>query len=173
MGAGNIVAVVADAGPLIHLAEIDALSFLRIFAPLHVPDAVWDETVGRGRLLEDELLEIDVVQRHELLQADVDQWIQRENLEHLHKGELESLFLCQIIAVPIVLTDDLAVRDAAKRLSLTPVGSLGVVLKAYRDGLISHSDAERHFRDLQDVSSLFITNVIVELALERLRLFVG
>jgi predicted nucleic acid-binding protein len=69
----------------------------------------------------------------------------------------------------VLLTDDLAVRRAAKALSLTPVGSLGVIAKAYRIGRISLAAAERHLRELYTVSSLFVTQTIVDLAIERLR----
>ena len=49
MGTGAI-AVVSDAGPLIHLAEIDALHLLSIFARLHIPQAVWLEITERERI---------------------------------------------------------------------------------------------------------------------------
>ena len=68
-----------------------------------------------------------------------------------------------------MLTDDLAVREQAKRLSLTPVGSLGIVVRAYCLGHISLAEAERHITDLYDVSSLFVTRAVVELAVEQLR----
>ena len=35
--------VVADAGPLIHLDELDALDVLSDYAQVHVPPAVWRE----------------------------------------------------------------------------------------------------------------------------------
>ncbi len=44
MGAKGMSVAVADAGPLIHLHEIDRLSLLQLFALLHIPDAVWQET---------------------------------------------------------------------------------------------------------------------------------
>jgi len=53
---------------------------------------------------------------------------------------------------------------------LTPVGSLGVVVRAYHLGCISLIEAERYMADLYDVSSLFITRTIVELAIEQLYL---
>ena len=66
---------------------------------------------------------------------------QENGLEDLQDGELECICLCQQIGVTTLLTDDLAVRKAAKRLRLTPVGSLGVVVRAYRLGRISLTDA--------------------------------
>jgi predicted nucleic acid-binding protein len=70
---------------------------------------------------------------------------------------------------PVLLTDDLAVRDTARRFGLIPVGSLGVVVRAYRVGDISLEDAEQHLADLYDVNSLFVTRAIVDLAIEQLR----
>jgi len=70
--------------------------------------------------------------------------------------------------VPILLTDDLAVREAAKCLNLTPVGSLGIVARACQLGQISLADAERDIVALYDMSSLFVTRAIVELAIEHL-----
>ena len=67
-----------------------------------------------------------------------------------------------------MLTDDLAVRKAAKRLKFTPVGSLGVVVKAHQLGCISLADAKQHITALYDVSSLFVARAIVELAIEQL-----
>ena len=82
-------------------------------------------------------------------------------------GEQECLCLCKEIDVQTVLTDDLAAREAAKRLELTPVGSLGIVVKAFDQGLISLAEAEQALGDLYDVSSLFVTRTIVEIAMEQ------
>ena len=67
------------------------------------------------------------------------------------------------------LFDDMAVRDAAKQLDLIPVGSLGVVVKAYEQGQISLEDAEYYIGNLYSVSSLFVTRAIADLAIEKLR----
>lgn len=168
MGHGNVSDVVADAGPIIHLSEIGCLTHLRVFDTLHIPDAVWSETVGQDRIPQEDLLEMSTVRRHTLSRSEVARFIQENGLEHLHDGERECLYLCRQMGMPVLLTDDLSVREAAKRLGLTPVGSLGIVIKAYHLRRISLADAKRHLADLYDVSSLFVTRAIVELAIERL-----
>ncbi|MCK4487875.1 MAG: hypothetical protein KAU38_14090 [Desulfobacterales bacterium] len=168
MGTGGVKGAVVDAGPLIHLTEIGCLPLLRIFDTLHIPHAVWSETVERDHLSEADVLELGNVQRITLSRTDVARFIEENGLERLHIGECECLCLCHQTGVPILLTDDLAVREAAKGLNLTPVGSLGVVAKAYRLQDISLTDAERHIVDLYEVSSLFVTRAIVELAIKRL-----
>jgi len=164
-----MTSAVADAGPLIHLHEIDRFSLLQLFAPLHIPDAVWQETVGQGRLTQDDVLPLVNVQRSSLFPSEIDRFIQDNRLEDLQAGECQCLYLCQQIQVPLILTDDLAVRDAAKQLQLTPVGSLGIVVRAYCQGFITLAEAENAITQLYDVSSLFVTRAIAELAIEQLR----
>jgi predicted nucleic acid-binding protein len=173
VGAEELTSAVADAGPLIHLSEIGGLALLRIFETLHIPDAVWMETVEQGRVARQDIVGLRSVRRHTLPQSDVSRFTQENGLNALHDGERECLCLCTQSGVSILLTDDLAVREAAKRLNFTPVGSLGIVIKAYQLGRVSLTDAESHMTDLYDVSSLFVTKVIVELAIERLRGYSG
>ncbi len=167
MGAGDEVAVV-DAGPLIHLAEINALHTLTVVSTLHLPHAVWAETVEQGRVSAENLTQFQI-SRHALSPLEVTQFSQTHNLTALHLGEQECLFLCKRLSVPLLLTDDLAARDAAKRLELKPVGSLGVVVHAYRQDRISLTDAEHFLDALYAVSSLFVTRDIVEIAIQQLR----
>jgi len=121
------ISAVSNAGPLIHLTEIDCLPLLGIFDTIHIPDAVWSETIERGRTAQTEVLRLGNIQRHALSQGEIVRFIEENSLEGLQAGEIECLYLCRLISVPILLTDDLPVRKAAKRLSLTLVGSLGVV----------------------------------------------
>lgn len=167
MGAGDEVAVV-DAGPLIHLAEINALHTLTVCSTLHLPHAVWAETVEQGRVSADSLIQFQI-SHHVLVPLEVTQFSQIHDLTALHRGEQECLFLCRQLNVPLLMTDDLAARDAAKRLGLRPIGSLGAVVRAYRQDVISLADAERFLDELYAASSLFVTRDIVEIAIQQLR----
>ena len=164
MGSGQLAAVV-DTGPLIHLAEIDCLPLLSIFEDLHIPEGVWREadrpsTIRAG---------LTFAKRHSLQRDEITRFTADHGLEKLQAGERESLLLCSKLAVPLLLTDDLAVRRTAKVLGLTPVGSLGIIAKAHQVGRIPLAAAERHLRELYTVSSLFVTQTIVDLAIERLQ----
>ena len=169
MGHGELTAVV-DAGPLIHLFEIGCLQFLNRFEALYLPDAVWGETVGRGRLSEADMAVLDDIQRPPIKAPEVEQFIREKKLYALHSGDQECLFVCLEQRIPILLTDDMALRTAARRFNITPVGSLGIVVAAFKGGEVSLEKAERCITDLYDVSSLFVTRTIAELAIEQLRL---
>jgi predicted nucleic acid-binding protein len=74
-----------------------------------------------------------------------------------------------LLNVPLLLTDDLSARDAARAMGVRPVGSLGIIVRAYHGGLISLSEAEASLDRLDRDSSLFVTRAIVDLALGELR----
>jgi predicted nucleic acid-binding protein len=168
VGAEKVNASVTDAGPLIHLTEVGCLHFLKIFDALHIPDAVWSETVEQNRIPQGNILALGNIQRLTVSQSEVIRFTQENRFENLHNGERECLYLCQKIGVLILLTDDLIVREAAQHLNITPIGSLGVLVKAYHLGHIVLADVERYITDLYDVSSLFVTRTIIELVIESL-----
>ncbi len=159
---------VIDAGPLIHLAETGHLTLLELFDTLLVPDAVWFECTYPGRIQAQALLALNGIRRQGLSPTDVEQFIEQNNLSHLQAGEIECLVLCLQSDVRTLLTDDMAAREAAKRLGIRPVGSLGIVIRAYRQGIITLTEAESALADLFEISSLFVTRTVVEMALEQL-----
>ncbi|MFH1146736.1 MAG: hypothetical protein V1736_03415 [Pseudomonadota bacterium] len=134
MGDGKVSIAVADAGPFIHLAEIQCLPLLRVFDVVHIPDAVWLETIGHRRLSQEDVVRLGIFQRQDVPQTEVVRFAQEQGCGDLQDGELEGLYLCRLRSLSVLLTDDLAVREKCKRLNLTPVGSLGIVVKAYRSG---------------------------------------
>lgn len=106
--------------------------------------------------------------KHRVDRNDLAVFVQQNQLEGLHAGELAALFLCRSLPVATLLTDDLAVRNKAKYLGITPVGSLGIVVRAYHLEYISRESAVSSIQALQDISSLFVTPAIVTLAIEQL-----
>jgi len=159
------LAAVSDTGPLIHLAEIGCLPLLSIFEDLHIPEGVWQEADRPSTIR----AVLTFAKRHSLQRDEIARFTAEHRLERLQAGDRESLLLCSKLATPLLLTDDLAVRRTAKALDLTPVGSLGIIAKAHQMGRISIEAAESHLRALYTVSSLFVTQTIVDLAIERLR----
>lgn len=160
-----------DAGPLIHLHEIGGLTLLNVFDRLHVPEVVWTEAVGRGRVPEAVITALHHVERYKVSRRKVTAFIDQQGLTHLHAGEQACLYLCrEALPISLILTDDLAVREVAHELGLIPVGSLGIVVRAYRLGRIAMNEAERFILNLQDQNTLFVTPTIVEMAIEQLRL---
>jgi predicted nucleic acid-binding protein len=142
---------VSDAGPLIHLAEIDSLELLSTFDTLLVPETVYKEVDAGG--VPDGLADLS----YELVEADES----RIGAEELDAGERAAIAVAEERGV-VLLTDDLAAREAASEAGVEVHGSVGVIALGYVRELLDRDEAASLMRALQRETSLFVTEAVVE-----------
>ncbi len=127
--------VVSDSSPLIHLSQIGRLNLLRkLFGELLIPPAVYHEVVVEGR---------ERPGSREVREAS---WIKVVGVRNeylkkilkllLDEGEAEAIVLALEANASLVLLDDREARLQAKRLGLRVTGTLGILLRAKKLGLI-------------------------------------
>jgi len=63
-----------------------------------------------------------------------------------------------------LLADDWEAREVSEALGLKAHGTLGIVIRAYRESVLDKSEAEDTVEELYQNSSLFITSRIVKKA---------
>jgi predicted nucleic acid-binding protein len=118
--------VVSNSSPLIALGRIGQLSLLpALMKKIWIPPAVRLEVFGTDPLPD---------------------WIEEQPLEQplaprmaatrLGPGEREAIALALELSASEVILDDLAARHLAASLGLRPIGTLGLLLRAKRRGLI-------------------------------------
>lgn len=151
------IAAVADAGPLIHLAEIDSLELLSAFDRLSVPGAVYREVEVGG--VPAGLPDLS----YRLVDPEVD----GNRTEKLDPGERAALAVARDRDA-VLLTDDLAARDAAADLGVEVHGSIGTIAFGYAQGLLDRVEAATLMRALQRETSLYVTETVVEQGIARL-----
>jgi predicted nucleic acid-binding protein len=145
------LAAVTGAGPLVHLAEIDSLELLSTFDTLLVPETVYKEVEAGG--VPDGLADLS----YELVEADES----RVGAEELDAGERAAIAVAKARGV-VLLTDDLAAREAASDAGVKVHGSIGVIALGYSRGLLDRDEAASLMRALQRETSLFVTEAVVE-----------
>jgi predicted nucleic acid-binding protein len=145
------LAAVSDAGPLIHLAEIDSFELLATFDTLLVPETVYTEVDAGG--VPDGMADLS----YELVEADES----RVETEELDAGERAAIAVAEEREV-VLLTDDLAAREAAFDAGVEVRGSIGLIALGYGRGLLDRSEAASRMRALQRETSLFVTDAVVE-----------
>lgn len=147
--------LVADTGPLLHLYEAGALHLLPLIGEVFLPPLVLAElrmhapALWPGRppgWVKTGSLSLNLQQR-------ATAW-QQAGL--LHGGEAEALALATEIKPDWFLTDDAAARLVAESLGLETHGSLGVVLWAAANQLVTRSDAGAYLTKLEQ-SSLWLS----------------
>jgi predicted nucleic acid-binding protein len=146
-------AVVADAGPVIHLDELGHLDLLSDFGRVIIPESVW--------------LEVDRHRPSALVAAG--QWLIRQSarqsslivnaitpLYGLHSGEQEALHLCVELGDCMLLTDDTAARLAATSLGIAAHGTIGLLIRAIRRQCLTKTEVLALLRDIPNRTTLHI-----------------
>lgn len=155
---------VSDAGPLIHLSQIDELKSLQIVDRLLVPSEV-EEGFGKGdspKRLDD----LDMIDVNHLKGKGANSAGALSREYGLDLGEAEAIVLAKKEDISLIFTGDLGARRTATMRGLEPHGSVGILLRAYRDGIIEENEALTAIRDLHTESTLYLTSDLTNKAIE-------
>lgn len=159
--------VVADAGPLIHLDELDALDVLSDYAAVFVPDAVWLE-VQRHR--PEALFRAKVNLIRQLPPTPSARVNAMAMMYTLHHGEREALALCLDFAIDTLLTDDTAARLAAKSLNIASHGTLGLLLRTVRQRSRTSSEVLELLAAIPQQTTLHIRSSLLNDVIEKAKI---
>lgn len=152
--------VVCDAGPLIHLDELDSLPLLADFNEVLVPEQVWQEVEQhRPRALANPDLSLQKVP------VDISSQTAFQTLVRalsLGLGEQAALSLMQDHQQAIFLTDDAAARLTAVTLGYRVHGSIGILLRAIRRQQLTRDEVISVLRNLPTQSTLHIRRSLLQ-----------
>ncbi len=126
--------IVADSGPLIAFARMEQLDLLRqVVEALVIPDAVYEELVGRGtaRPGAQEVMQGGWIHWRTVTDRDAVAQLPRA----LHAGEREAIVLAQELQAQLLI-DEQRGRDIAIGRGLEVVGILRIFADAKQRGLI-------------------------------------
>ncbi len=149
--------VVADAGPLIHLDELDCLWLLQDFCEVKVPEAVWREVAHHRPLA----LQNPNIPLLRCTATPSEKVAALTPLYTLHAGEREALCLCVEFSGSLLLTDDTAARLAAKILVLEAHGTIGLLVRAIRRQQLTKSKVVDLLGAIPNRSSLHIRRTLL------------
>jgi len=123
--------VVANTTPLIALAGIGRLELLHLlYGEIYIPSAVLSEIESEPAKTQVTMADwIKVIEVHGVASRSLFS-------ARLHIGEIEVILLAQEQMADLVLMDDNAAKKTAKFLGLSVAGTLGVLIRAKKEGLI-------------------------------------
>ena len=156
--------VVSNTTPLIGLATIQRFDLLQqLFGKIYIPQAVFDEAVTAGREeggAKEEVSTADWIETvtvKDRLAVDV-------LLDEIDLGEAEAIVLGRELNADWVLMDEKKGRRKVAELGLDKIGTVGILLRAKRAGLLSQirPDLERLRRQGFSISQHIIDAVLVQ-----------
>jgi predicted nucleic acid-binding protein len=125
--------IISDSSPLISLATIGKLDLLeKLFKEIYVPCSVYEEVIRENKPHSNEIREFlnDRV-KHAKNRVAVEIL-----LSDIGKGESEAIILAIEEKSDYLLIDDLKARKLAKMNGLEIIGTMGILLKGKKEGLI-------------------------------------
>lgn len=161
--------VVSDTTPLISLMKISQLNLLyHLFKEVWIPDAVYRELVSNINFsAEAEQIEkCPYIKKMSVSdQKSVDLL---RKITGLDAGESEAIILSDTEKADILLMDEVKGRQVAKQLGLQLMGTIGILLAAYEDRLLSAEDIEKCI-DILKSSGRHISNKLYEQLMNKLK----
>lgn len=123
--------VVSNTTPLISLADIGLLWVLNeLYGEIRIPEAVMNEIISdpaRSEVSSSGWIKVCPVPESPG---------KRIYSSRLHAGEVGTIILAETLHADLVLMDDNAAKKTAKYLGMKVTGTLGVIMRAKREGLI-------------------------------------
>ena len=134
--------IVCNASPLIFLSKIGKLYLLNdLFSEILVPVGAWEEATRKTDDVTASLKALKLSSRLTVF-AVMNRTAVSALVGRLHIGEVEVIVGASELEIPYVILDDGYARSKAKQLGLSVTGTLGVLVSAYKLGLVPDLESD-------------------------------
>jgi len=128
--------VVSNSTPLIGMASIQHFDILHnIFGKIHIPEAVYHETVIQGYEKGGAKREVQAADWLETI-AVQNRKVVNELLDEIDAGEAEAIALAQELGADWVLMDERKGRNKLNQLNFRKIGTVGILVLAKQHDLL-------------------------------------
>ena len=133
--------VVSDTTPLISLMKLSCLELLeKLFGEVIIPEGVYDELTRNQAFHE----EAEYIRSSSFIQVlpvkDLNEVIRLRQITGLDQGESEANILASTVHADTLLMDEAQGRQVAESLRIHIMGTVGILLYAYDEKLVTSSD---------------------------------
>jgi len=157
----SAIRAVCDAGPIIHLDELNCLDLLCDFQEILLPDTVWKEI---NQHCPSALKRPDL----SLVHSPSRKYCTDEPLQtmcrifSLDAGETEALAIMEKNPEAMFFTDDASARLVAEQMGFKVHGTIGILVRSIRRGQMEPEQVLRILTEIPSKSSLYIKSSLLE-----------
>ena len=136
--------VVSDSTPIMTLLKIGKMDLLsELFGEVIIPKAVYRE-LTTNKDYEDEVKEVENASYFRVVDVEDDNALRLfRRATGLDDGESEAIIYSDSIHADILLIDEKKGRRVAKQMGLSIMGTIGLLMAAYKDGHIDKDEVTR------------------------------
>ena len=158
--------VVSDTTPLITLMKAERLSILHsLFGEVRIPEAVFSEVTGNETFKD----EAEIIRNSEYIRVvkvrDQRQVEFLQRVTGLDVGESEAIIYADETKADLLLMDEAAGRKVAQNMNLPITGSIGILIRAFKSGIITADEADDVFARIKRANR-HMSEALINKALE-------
>lgn len=127
---------VSNTSPIVFLTKIERLSLLFQMAEILIPEKVAEEIRRKNDVVSKEL-DLSVNQGYIKIKT-----VKKSLNLNIHEGEAEAISLAVQEKIKVILLDDQKARKESAKLSLSTIGTLGILLYAKKNGYLNNIKTE-------------------------------
>ena len=158
---------VCDAGPIIHLDELDSLDVISDFYPLIISKTVKTEiTKHRPTALQKQEIAFKVI---DIISPPEPRLLVLSKAIAIDIGEMESLSLMQENPNFIFLTDDAAARIAGEELGYKVHGTIGLILRSIRKKMRDPKEIVELLNEIPEKTTLFLKPALLDEIIKKVK----
>lgn len=146
---------VSDTGPILHLAEIGAVHQLGLFRVVIISEQVRAELAELGAWESGPNALSDCISVQRVSSQEISYQAKHLSMFTVHRTDLSVAALAARTDCDVVLTDDLLLRRGLESQGHQVVGSVGVLIRAFRMKQLAKSELLCSIDQLLDGSSLY------------------
>ena len=162
--------MIINASPLIILAKINKPEILKkIYESVEIAASVYQEVVVNGlrinfrdALVVKEQIDSKNINVLSLRPEFTEKAKKIESICGIDIGEAETIALALQLNKNEVIIDEIDAREAAKAFGIKPIGTLRVLLIAYKNGLINKAEIQELVNEMENSKYRFSPKVLIE-----------
>lgn len=156
----SAIRAVCDAGPIIHLDELNCLGLLCDFQEILLSDTIWKEI---NRHCPSALKRSDLSLVHSPGKYRTNEPLQTMcRIFSLDAGESEALAIMEKNPEAMFFTDDASARLVAEQMGFKVHGTIGILVRSIRRGQMKPEQVLRVLTEIPLKSSLYIKSSLLE-----------
>src|SRR3989344_1558754 len=139
---------VSNTGPILHLLEIDFIKALKIFKIIYIPNEVYEE-LSKKQLKKplNKIKNIKILKLNSRFKDTSKLFCEQYFID---LGEAEAVSLALQEKINLFLTDDLEARGVAKEYDLETHGTIGILLRAFKEKIINKEITIKKVKELYE-----------------------
>ena len=162
--------MIANASPLIIFGKLNKIDILRrVFRNIEITKEVFNEVVLKGieknskdALIIKEHIDNKTIKVFGLKERFYNTANKIQTIYNLDIGEAETIALALQLNKKEIIIDEISAREAAKAFGIKPIGSLKVLITAYRCNLINKQEVHELINEMENSKYRFSPKVLLE-----------